>query len=493
MTASPRHLLLACALALLAGLAAAPGAAAQLFQADGSFESRSGRFVEPQGLAVDKAGRVYVADAGAGRVEVYDSGEAGNGFLRVIGEGKLVRPVGIWIDNRDRLYVADAGRDMVAQFEPYNNGASAFRREWGGTGTELGKLVNPRYIATDRSGQVYVTDRANARVQWFKPQGGAHVPVAAFGTAEPPAFFDPEGIARDEEGRLFVADDSASDGEVRVFDGRGFPIATIAGPGAGPGQVSSPRGLALDPFGRVLVADAGNARVQAFTPLAFGGGFAEAYGDSATLGAPGGLVLAPGAYLYVTDTANGRVVRLRYDDVDRDNAIDERDNCPGLTNPEQSDADRDRRGDACDTDDDNDGIGDESDACPLTRRGPDANNDGCGDPRSRVSYPVQTVRGGLTRVSGVAAADELGVQVVRVAVGRVGAGGCRWLGANGTLGGQASCDSPVFFPAEGVRRWNASVRIRQRGTYRVLSRAVQNGGMEETIVSTANTKTIRIR
>ena len=477
----------------MGALAAPAGAAAQLFQADGSFEARSGRFVEPQGLAVDKAGRIYVADAGAGRVEVFDSGESGNGHLRTIGEGKLVRPVGIWIDNRDRLYVADAGRDMVAQFEPYNNGASAFRREWGGTGTELGKLINPRYIATDRAGQVFVTDRSNARVQWFKPQGGAHVPVAAFGTAEPPSFFDPEGIARDETGRIYVADESAGDGEVRVFDGRGFPTATIAGPGSGPGQVSSPRGLALDPFGRVLVADAGNSRVQAFNSIDFGGGFAEAYGDAGSVGSPGGLVLAPGAYLYVSDVANGRVVRLRYDDADRDNALDERDNCPGLTNPEQSDSDRDRRGDACDTDDDNDGLADEADACPVTRRGADANGDGCGDPRSRISYPVSTVRGSLTRVSGVAAADELGVEVVRVAVGRMGAGGCRWLGPDGALGPQASCESPSFIPAEGVRRWNLPTRIRQRGTYRVLSRAVQNGGMEETVVSTANTKTIRIR
>ena len=486
--------LLACAAVLLG--AAAP-ASAQLFQADGEFESRSGRFVEPQGLAVDKAGRVYVADAGAGRVEVYDSGESGNGYLRTIGEGKLVRPVGAWIDNRDRLYVADAGRDMVVQFEPYNNGASAFRREWGGTGTELGRLINPRYIATDRSGQVFVTDRSNARVQWFKPQGGAHVPVAAFGTAEPPSFFDPEGLARDDDGRLFVSDESGGDGEIRVFDGRGFPMATIAGPGAGNGQVASPRGLTLDPFGRLLVADGGNGRVQAFAPVGLGSGFVEAYGTPATLGSPAALVLAPGAYLYVSDAANGRVVRLRYDDTDRDNALDERDNCPGVTNPDQSDVDRDRRGDACDPDDDGDGTPDEADACPQTRRGTDANGDGCGDPRSRISYPVhgQTVRRapGLRRVSGVAGADELGVEAVRVAVGRVGSGGCRWLGADGRLGAQTSCDSPAYLSAEGLRRFNLLVRIRQRGTYRVLSRAVQRGGLEEATVSTSNTKTIRIR
>ena len=483
--------LIACALLL----ALTAPAHAQLFQADGAFESRSGRFLEPQGLAVDKAGRVYVADAGASRVEVYDSGEAGNGYLRTIGEGKLVRPVGVWIDNRDRLYVADAGRDMVVQFEPYNNGRNAFRREWGGAGTELGKLINPRYIATDRAGQVFVTDRANARVQWFKPQGGAHVPVAAFGTAEPPAFFDPEGLVRDEEGRLYVSDENSGDGEVRAFDGRGFPLATIAGPGSGPGQVSSPRGLALDPFGRVLVADGGNARVQAFKPLGVGGGFAEAYGDPSSLGSPSGLILAPGAYLYVSDLANGRVVRLRYDDADRDNALDERDNCPGLTNPEQSDADRDRRGDACDPDDDNDGVADESDRCPLTRRGADSNGDGCGDPRSRISYPVhaQTVRRRLTRVSGAATADELGVAAVRVAVGRVGTGGCRWVGAGGALGPETSCDAPSFVVAEGTRRWNLSLLVRQRGTYRVVSRAVQNGGLEESAVSTANTGTIRIR
>jgi hypothetical protein len=373
-----------------------PGAAsAALFGADGSFGSgrqADGRFVDIGGVAVDNAGRVYVADSGSGRIEVFDSGEAGNGYLTSIGEGVLVQPVGVEVDLRNRIFVADQGRDKVVEFDTLNDRAP-FMREWGGSGTELGKMSQPRFVYADRSGLIYNTEAGNGRVQWFTPKDKQMTPVSAFGTAEPPTFTTPEGLVRDDStGQVYVSNLSSTDGAVRVYDNRGFYLGQMAGPGSGPGQVSSPRGMAVDPLGRLVVVDSGNNRLQVFNPFTAGSDFLEA--DSGGVSQPVDVTFAPGAYAYVTDAGSGRVLRFHYDDEDRDGVLDPRDNCPGLANPDQSDMDRDRQGDACDGDADGDGVPNAADKCPTSRRGPDANGDGCSDTlMARRAVKCSTTRG----------------------------------------------------------------------------------------------------
>jgi sugar lactone lactonase YvrE len=103
--------------------------------------------------------------------------------------------------------------------------------------------------------------------------------------------------------------------------------------------------VAVDRAGRLVVADTGHGRIQAFESFAAGNGFRDAIGG---FGAPSDVAFAPGAMLYVADPSAGRIVRVRYDDVDHDGAIDALDKCPGLPDPQQRDTDRDGLGDACD-------------------------------------------------------------------------------------------------------------------------------------------------
>ena len=491
----------------------APAAAID-FQRDGAIPG----FAQPAGVATDDAGRVYVADTARGRVEIHHNARNGNAFLRTLGEDVLDCPVGVRIDNRGRIYVADSCLDRVVMFDSFVDDGTV-RRTFGSSGQAFGQMDDPRFLAVDRSARVYVAERGNVRVHSWRPSGGRQIPVSAFGVAHPPTFLAPEGLARDGAGQIYVSDHSATDGEVRMFDPRGLYLETLAGPGSAPGQVASPRGLARDPLGRLLVADAGNARLQVFSlPVAGdtgeegdGGGEEEAQQGRASQAAPGarfldmttaGLVspadaaVAPGALLYVADPGSGRVVRFRYDDADADGALDGRDTCVGLANPLQRDTDRDGAGDECDPDDDGDGIADEADRCPRTRRGSDLNGDGCGDPRSRISAPRDRktfrARRPPSRLVGRASADELGVAAVQYALARVRGRRCAWYTGR-RFGPARSCGQPVWLDARGAGRWEARVRIRGRGSYRLLSRAIQNGGVAESLFTRQNTKRFRIR
>jgi hypothetical protein len=333
-----------------------------------------------------------VADTGAGHIEVFESGEFGNTFLRTIGDGVLQQPVDVEVDLRNRIFVTDQARDKVVEFDTLNDGAP-FMREWGGTGTELNRMSGPRFVHTDTTGLAYNTEAGNVRVQWFAPKDKQMVAISAFGTADPPTFNNPEGLTLDEATRqIYVSNFSETDGAVRVFDSRGFFLGQVAGPGSGRGEVKSPRGLSIDPLGRLIVSDSGNNRIDVFTPFSTGSTFIDSY--SGDLSAPVDVQFAPGALVYVTDAGSGTVKRLHYDDADRDGVLDSSDNCLGLANPDQSNMDRDKFGDVCDPDADGDGVPNEADKCPTSRRGPDANHDGCSDTVvARRAVKCSTTRG----------------------------------------------------------------------------------------------------
>jgi hypothetical protein len=447
----------------LACLVAPAAASAQLFQVEGSFGSD--QIDNPTAIATDAAGRVFVTDESSHRVEVFDSASGGNAYLGSFGED-LPDPTGIAIDNRQRIYVADGVRNQVIRYTSWNDKAEV-SRVLGDPGTELGQFDDPQHIALSFPPDVYVADRNNVRVQWIASTG---LPRAGFGVGDlnPPGFNSPHGIAREaRSGALYVSSDEGGGGGVRLYDKRGLFLRTVAVPGSGAADISGPRGLALDRADRLLVADTGHGRVSLFGSATDGNPF---LGSVDGLGLPVAVAFAPGAHAYVADAFGKRILRVRYDDADDDGVIDTLDNCPGLSNPAQRDFDRDGIGDDCDDNDDNDALPDAADPCPLSPPGhADANGDGCADPRSRITRPA--------RLAGVASADKLGVARVEVAVARrIGGSRCRWYGGAVTR----SCATPRrWLRARGTRSWHAPVRVRARGSYVVLSRAVQRGGLVE--------------
>jgi len=171
------------------------------------FKSGQGELSKPQGLTCSPQGVLFVADSGNDRFQAFNhqalfqfsGGEKGSG------PGQLKDPTGIAWD-KDRVYVSDAGNKKVVAF----NTSGRFLREMGTMGPEI--LAEPRQVAVDREGNLFVLDTALGRVLAYDPQG---VYISGFGMmGKAPGFLNkPRDFALNENGDLFVAEE----GRVQAF------------------------------------------------------------------------------------------------------------------------------------------------------------------------------------------------------------------------------------------------------------------------------------
>ena len=291
----------------------------------------------PMGVAVDVAGNIYVADAGNHRVvklspegrQVAAWGSQGTA------PGQFDDPSGIAVDGAGYVYVADTFNHRIQKLTPDGQPVLVV----GEAGTGPGQFRDPHAVAVDPEGTMYVADTHNNRVQKLSPDGEA---LADWGTtadavidADPEAgdqaavrpliqrsprdvdaFRRPKGVATDIYGRLIVAD-TDNLRLVTLSAWTGQPLGTWAtaegGPNAGRalGVSGSPRGVAVDPYGQVYVADTYNHRVQLLaadgSPLAQWGTEGGVPGDFRF---PSGVALDGAGALYVADTGNHRIQRL---------------------------------------------------------------------------------------------------------------------------------------------------------------------------------------
>jgi len=167
--------------------------------------------------------------------------------------GKLDQPRGIAFDGKGRLYVCDFGHDRMQEFDEVLKPVSA----WGRTGDGPGQFRQPGDVSVGADGRVYVADTWNSRVQVFDAKG-------KFLQEWRDDFFGPRGIAAGPKGRVFVAD--TGNNRIVRFSADGTKEVAWGVRGAGTGQLFEPVGLATDRHGRLFVCDNGNGRVQIFDP-----------------------------------------------------------------------------------------------------------------------------------------------------------------------------------------------------------------------------------
>lgn len=316
-----------------------------------------------EGIAVDSAGNVYAADASHNRINRYNSTGAFTGALQSIavfvswthsnvatgygsGDGVLSYPMDVTLDSSKNLYVLDSGNARISKYNSAGafvgwtgkvatspsggaagcSGASvgAAAPGWctGGksaSGSGDGMMWNPSGFALDSSGNIFVADSTNHRIDKFNASG---VFVGWIGKiATSPTGGDP-GCSGKAAGNFTP----------------GWCKGGTGGSGTGDGMLSSPSRITIDSSGNLYVADTGNNRISmynsagafqgwigriatsptggaagcsgatvgTFTPGWCKGGTAASGTGDGMMSSPHGIVLDQSGNFYVNDS-NGRI------------------------------------------------------------------------------------------------------------------------------------------------------------------------------------------
>ena len=139
--------------------------------------------------------------------------------------------------------------------------AGTFLLKWGTSRSAFGQFDSPREVAVDNSGNVYVVDRSNHRIQKFDASGNFVMGWGSEGTG-PGQFFRPEHADIDSAGNTYVAD--KGNNRIQKFTSNGVFVTMWGTFGTGNGQFNNPQGVAVDGAGNVYVADTNNDRIQKF-------------------------------------------------------------------------------------------------------------------------------------------------------------------------------------------------------------------------------------
>ena len=137
----------------------------------------------------------------------------------------------------------------------------SFSTQWGSYGLQnTGQFAFPQDVSVDSSGNVYVTDLGNRRIEKFDNNGNFLFTFGTKGSGDG-QFNAPIGIAINSES-IYVVDNAKN--EIQKFDSTGKFVTRWGGQGTDHGQFLLPQGVAVDPSGDVYVADTGNSRIEKF-------------------------------------------------------------------------------------------------------------------------------------------------------------------------------------------------------------------------------------
>jgi len=316
------------------------------FSGDGGPATNAALFAG--GVAVDGSGNLFVADSINDRVRKVAPNNlittvAGNGTTGYAGDGgpatnaSLFNPSAIALDALGNLFVADSANHCIREVGTNGiiatvagNGTNGFFGD-GGPATNA-SLSYPDGVAVDAFGNLFIADVDNNRIRQVGTNGvmatvAGNATNGFFGDGGPAtnaSLSHPDGVAVDLFGNLFIAD--SGNKRIRKVGTNGV-ITTVAGNGlsgffgdGGPATnafMESPAAVAVDPFGRLLIADSGNHRIRAvdtnglITTLVGNGasGFAGDGGApaAATLSGVSGVAADASGNVFIADTGNNRV------------------------------------------------------------------------------------------------------------------------------------------------------------------------------------------
>lgn len=250
----------------------------------------------PTDVALDSAGRIYVADGANDRIVIFRPDGAFERAVKAFGELALDRPVGLFVDSADGLWIADSGNNRLVvvpagnrpplaielpkdeggrPFEPTDVAVTADGRRayipdndnhrlairnnetgaitfLGRFGPGLGQFRWPFMVDIAPDGYVYVTEAIGARAQRISPADRWAGQVSRWGV-ELGQLYRPKGIVVDGRGRPYISDSTLN--VVQVFGPRGGIVGILTDSTGRPLKFRHPMGMDFDARGRLYVVE----------------------------------------------------------------------------------------------------------------------------------------------------------------------------------------------------------------------------------------------
>ncbi|MCM8803790.1 MAG: NHL repeat-containing protein [Candidatus Omnitrophica bacterium] len=281
---------------------------------------KDGYFVMPSGIGTNKEGNIIVCDFRSNRIQKLNS--EGNFLTKVY--TKYEYNSCVFVDKEGNIYVGNIAYHCITKFSldlvPLKIGDKI---EFGGFGKDIGKFSQVIGISIDEEGNIYVAEGTGKRIQKFTKEGK---PLNSFSGKN---FIEIEGycggICVDKTGNIYITNATKhcvmkfkSDGSpANDFISEGKPTNILGSYGNIPGRFNNPSGICVDEKdGSIYVIDKGNARVQKFNRRGEFLGWFGSYGyKSGKMREPTGIVLDNKGYLYITDTRNSRIYKIKIDQV----------------------------------------------------------------------------------------------------------------------------------------------------------------------------------
>lgn len=256
----------------------------------------------PSGLATDAQGNVYVADTDNHRILKYSRDLSVLTKWGTFGreDGQLQFPRSVAVDRDGTVYVADWGNHRVQMF----TSEGRFLGKWGELRyDELGGSFTPTDIGITDGGEIIVF--VNGRVHRFTSSGRL---TSQWGVAF--QFYAHTAFGVDGDGNVFGVNGNYALGEpvVLKFDSNGKALARWGERGKERGKINNPNEIAVDSRGRVYVLDGNypNHRVVVFDA---DGVFLGEVPLTGTL-SPHRFAIDDQGYIYVTDRQLHRLIRF---------------------------------------------------------------------------------------------------------------------------------------------------------------------------------------
>jgi uncharacterized protein (TIGR03437 family) len=333
------------------------------YAGDGGSPSTS-ELRQPEDVAVDKNGNIYIADTGNGAIREISGGVinfiagdctttsgctigyAGDSGLAI--DAELIEPYAVAVDAAGNVYIAERNDGRIRQvaagpnylnnyvFTIIGNGNPGYSGDGGPA--LLAQLSSPTGVALDSLGNVYIADSQNFRIRKVPSPGKGDITTVAGnglfaysgdgGPAARAELNSPHAVATDAAGNVYIADTAnnvvrkvSTSGTITTFAGNGIFGVGGDGGAATAAQMMGPAGVAVDAQGNVYISDTTGQRIRVVTPSngqinTYAGNRTTGYsGDgssaiNAELNTPTGLAVDTSGNLYIADTLNSAIRKV---------------------------------------------------------------------------------------------------------------------------------------------------------------------------------------